>query len=356
MPGTRRRSEPARQRQRKPMPRLAAVVSADTSWKTTGVNSNESRTKLAPTATRADTSSSHGNSADSTAAPPTTQKGRAISLAALRVSLPTALSRPISAEAQGRALICPKRSRHGQASKLAASSLNAAVPPTAPMSVRQAWLTPSKTAGDQSAGRSIPTVAYNATAGMTAGAGPTNACPASCTPRVCRPRASGSGGSAFCRSACGLGDGGGRTSAVAASASASAVPAARSAAVGSSVTAMMSATASLASLQEFASTRRKDGFVPAAASCTAPATVPAGLAENCARIRISPFCSSNLTRGERACTRPITSALVAQAGSASTLRLALGTTGSAAASRTPAPIARTSSAAIVVEASGKVAP
>ena len=353
MPGTRRRSEPAGQRQRRPRPTLAAVVTADTSWKTIGVNSNESRTRLAPTAKRADTSSSHGNSADSTAAPPTTQKGRAISLAALRVSLPTALSRPISAEAQGRASICPKRSRHGQASKLAASSLNAAVPPTAPMSVRQAWVTPSKTAGDQSAGRSIPTVAYSATPGMTEGAGPTNACPASCTPKVC-PRASVFAGSAFRRPVCGLGGGGRRTSAGAASASA--VPFALAAAVGSSVTAMMSATASLASSQELASTRRKDGFAPAAASCTAPAIVPAGLAENCARIRISPFCSSNLTRGERACTRAIRSALVAQAGSASTLRLALGTMGSAAASRTSAPIATTSSAAIVGEASGKMAP
>jgi hypothetical protein len=353
MPGTRRRSEPALQRQRRPRPTLAAVVTADTSWKTTGVNSNESRTRLAPTATRADTSSSHGNSADSTAAPPTTQKGRAIWPAWLRVSLPTALRRPTSADAQGRASTWPKRSRHGQASKLAASSLNAAVPPSAPMSVRQAWVTPSKTAGDQSAGRSIPTVAYSATPGMTEGAGPTNACPATCTPNVCRPRGSVFAGSAFCRSACGLGGGGGRTSAGAASASV--VPFALAAAVGSSVTAMMSATASLASSQELASTRRKDGVAPAAASCTAPATVPAGLGENCARIRISPFCSSNFTRGERACTRAITSALVAQAGSASTLRLALGTRGSAAAPRTLVPTAATSSAAMVIEAGGKVA-
>lgn len=353
MPRTRRRSEPARQRQRKPIPRLAAVVTADTSWKTTGVNSNESRTKLAPTATRADTSSSHGNSADSTAAPPTTQNGRAISLAGLRVSLPTALSRPISAEAQGRASIWPKRKRHGQASKLAASSLKAAVPPTAPTSVRQPWVTPSKTAGDHQARRSIPTVVYSATAGMTAGAGPKNAWPASCNPKVGRPRPSFFGCSAFFRPACAWGGAG--EGASVGEAPVSALPVALSAAVGSRVTAMMSATASLASLQEFASTRRKEGFAPAAASSTALSTIPAGRAENCARIRISPFCSSNWTRGDRACTRAITSALVAQAGFASTLRLALGTTGSAAASRTPVPTAVTSSAAIVVEVSGRVA-
>jgi hypothetical protein len=73
-------------------------------------------------------------------------------------------------------------------------------------------------------------------------------------------------------------------------------------------------------------------------------------------MRISPLSSSNSTRGERACTRAITSARVVQAGFASTLRRALGTSVSAAASRMPAPPpkATNSNDATVVEAKGKL--
>lgn len=308
------------------MPTLPATVTAGTWWNTSGVNSNESRTRFAPTASRADSSSSQSSSNVALAAPPTTQNGRELSAAWLRVSEPFAVKRPINADAQGRASNLPRRNRNGQASKLAASSPNAALPPCVEMSVRHARPAPSQTAGDQSAARSTPTVAKAATPGMAPGAGPNRAWAPSWKPKVWRPRGACDSGLALlgCSSAgwnfasSGGLDGAGSTREPAATA------------VGSSVTAMMSATASAASPQLSATTRRTERGLRFVAKTTFPTTVPEGATENCARTLVAPTCS-NFTRGERACTRAINSARVVQSGLASSSRLALGASVCAAA-------------------------
>lgn len=318
------------QRKRMPTPKLAAAVTAGTSWKTTGVKTNESRTRFPPAATRAVTSMRSDTSTVATAAPPTTPKGRPLSLAWLRVCDPRAARRPTSTEAQGRASTCPQRSRNGQASRLAASKVNAALPPSAAIPVRQAWLTPSSTAGDQSPDRSIPMVANRAMPGITFGAGPSNACAATCTATVLRLRAAETPGvsspkesdfAASCLAGTGRAGSGGST----ARASLAAAPCSRTAALGSSVTAMMSATASAASPQLRPSTRRTDGLVPALARATLPATEPAGVAANSARISKVPPSSAKRIRGERARTRAIKSARVVQSELASTSSRAAGT-------------------------------
>jgi hypothetical protein len=357
------------QRQRTPMPKLAAAVNAGTSWKTTGVKTNESRTTFPPSATRAVSSNRSDKSAVATAAPPTTQNGRALSGAGLRVWEPRADRRPISTEPQGRASTGPQRSRNGQASKLAASRVNAAVPPSSSIPVREAWLAPSSTAGDHSAGRSMPTMAYRATPGMTFGAGPSSACAATCTATLFRLRVSEA--SAVCGAMdwpagsdfAALGDTGAGMLALAAPMGASLVTAffSRTAALGSSVTAMISATASAASPQLAPSTRRTDGFAPAWARETVPPTEPAGVAANSARMLMASASSVKRTRGERARTRAIKSARLVQPGLAFTWMraAAAGAPGSAAlATPVATPIASASASdaiqILVVTTNGKL--
>jgi hypothetical protein len=360
------------QRQRTPMPKLAAAVNAGTSWKTTGVKTNESRTTFPPSATRAVSSNRSDKSAVATAAPPTTQNGRALSGAGLRVWEPRADRRPISTEPQGRASTGPQRNRNGQASKLAASRVNAAVPPSSSIPVREAWLAPSSTAGDHSAGRSMPTMAYKATPGMTFGAGPSSACAATCTATLFRLRVSeGSEASAVCGATgwpassdfAALGDAGAGMLALAAPMGASLVTAffSRTAALGSSVTAMISATASAASPQLAPSTRRTDGFAPAWARETVPPTEPAGVAANSARMSMESASSVKRTRGERARTRAIKSARLVQPGLAFTWMraAAAGAPGSAALATpvaTPIASASASNAILVVTANDRIAP
>ncbi len=356
------------------MPTLATTVTTGTWWNTAGVNSNESRTKLAPTPARADASSNQNNRTDKTAAPPTTQNGRLLSAAWLRVSEPLAASRPIKADAQGRASSTPSRHLNGQASKLAASSVNAATPPCAATWLRQPCDAPSITAGDQSAGRSTPTRANNATAGMAPGTGPKSAWPASWKPKVWRPRAldasgSWSSGGAAAESDCDGSAGfdacdpGGPAAEGRASLGlrrAAAGPVGSASAVGSSVTAMISATASAASRQLAAITRRAERGLPAAPKTTLAITEPDGATENCART-LTPPDSSNFTRGARACTRSIKSTLVAQSALASTASRALGTSDCAEASRDHAQLLTTATSsdarrARAVGADGNLSP
>jgi hypothetical protein len=356
-----------RQRKRIPTPKLAAAVIAETSWKTTGVKTKESRTRFAPTATRAVSSNRSDKSVVATAAPPTTQKGRPLSGASLRVWEPRADRRPTSTEPHGRASTGPQRSRNGQASKLAASSVNAAVPPSASMPLRQAWLAPSSTAGDHNASRSMPTMAYNATPGMTFGAGPSSAWAATRTARVLRPRASGACAvgaasgwpvttdfAGFCEAAAGVLP----LAAPTDGASLAGAPFSRTAAVGSSVTAMMSATASAASPQLAPSTRRTEGFASALASDTVAATKPADVAAKSARISIASLSSVKRTRGERARTRAINSARLVQPMVAFTARRAAADDPGSAALVAPAVASESDSDAIqvlVVTANGNIA-
>jgi len=240
--------------------------------------------------------------------------------------------------------------------------------------LRQAWPTPSSTAGDHSADRSMPTMAYKAMPGMTFGAGPSRAWAATCTATLLRLRAFGpseaagvcgardwpaeSDLAAFGEAATGglaLAGATGGPSLVAAACS-------RTAALGSSVTAMISATASAVSPQLRPSTRRTDGFAPELARETLPATEPAGVASNSARIfRVSPS-SVKRTRGERARTRAIKSARVVQSEVAITSSRAAGAgaAGSAALALPVAPPSTSASAndaipVLVVTANGNIA-
>jgi hypothetical protein len=341
-----------RQWKRMPTPKLPVAVSAGTSWKTTGVKTNESRTRFAPTATRAVSSRSSVRSTVATAAPPTTANRRPLSAAGLRVCEPRADSRPISTEPQGRATTGPQRNRNGQASRLAASSVNAAVPRSSSIPARQAWLAPSRIAGDHSVGRSIANMAYRAMPGMSFGAGPSNAWAATCTARVLRPstvlRPPTSGARARCE---GMGRSVAADFASVAGAATGTLPLLGStdgvsfarvppplATLGSSVTAMMSATASAASLQLAASTRRTEGFASAPASDTVAATKPADVPAKSARIVMAWLSSEKRARGERERTRAINSARLVQPGAAFTSRRAAAATpGSAALTTLAAP-------------------
>jgi hypothetical protein len=357
------------------MPTFAVTVTAGTWWNTAGVNSNESRTKLAPAPTRADASNDHTKRTDNRATPPTTQNGRLLSATWLRVSEPLAPRRPIKADAQGRASSALSRKVNGQASKLAASSVNAATPPCAGTWLRHACDAPSKTAGDQSAGRSMPISANNATPGMAPGAGPKRAWPASWKPKVWRPRAlEGSGSSSSGARVAGSDcdddsagfdacDAGGAAAPGRASPGlrrVASVPVGFTSAVGSSVTAMISATASAASRQLAASTRRAERGLPGAPKTTLAITDPDGATENRARTPTLPD-SSNFTRGARVCTRAIKSSLVAQSTLASTSRRALGTSDCATASRNHVQLLTTATSndarrARAVGADGNLAP
>jgi hypothetical protein len=322
---------PVAQRQRKPTPTLAATVIAGTVWKTLGVNSKESRTRFAPTATRADASSNQNKSAVATTAPPTTQKGRRLTGAWLIVSVPRAEKRPTNTEPQGRVCTRPSRRRIGQASKVTASSVNDALPPRSWASDCQACVAPSRIAGDQSARRSRPATAYNATPGRICGAGPTNDCAASCTPN--EPTLAGRGEvrlptflSGSKRSAgvrgCPIAVGGlGEllvfcSEVVEGLAAESPEPSPRLPA-GLRVMAMINATASAASLQLPAWTRRADGFASALVKVTSATTRPAPAAENRTEIATVPPASTKLA-GARARTRATSSARVVHAELAST--------------------------------------
>src|SRR4051812_3072893 len=178
--------ERGNQRERTPRPRLAATVTGATVWKTTGVNSNESRTRFAPTPSRTDASSCQTSATFAITAPPSTQNGRARSSGAFCVSAPRAEKRPPSAEAQGHTSKTESLTRTGHASTLTASRKNEAVPPGASTLERHAWLSPRNTPGESGPHRSVLAEAYRATPGMTPGVGPAKAWPASENPKRLR--------------------------------------------------------------------------------------------------------------------------------------------------------------------------
>ncbi len=350
------RAERSLHRQRSPMPRLAAALIGGTVWKMAGLNSNESRTRFAPTARRPDASSSHPKCAVMTAAAPTTPNGRTLSAAGSKVSVARAAKRPKSPVTHGRASSGASRSRSGQTSRVAASSVNDAVPPGSWTSVRHAWCPPSTSVGDQSDGLSRLAIANTAAPGMTPGATPTSDSAASCAPKVNRlpdpaplavltpcasPVGTGAGGSG-----CGLGDDALAAARFASLLSELTAPAAGtppafdalplvglSTEVWSRVTAMINATASAASVQVRAGTCRIDGFVSELVSVTSAVTAPDAATETWTRIDNPLPSATKRTRGERARTRAIRSAGFVQFGSASTWRFAdaTGTLGSAVA-------------------------
>jgi len=352
------RALPVLQRKCAPTPTLAAALTFGTSWKVLGLNSNESRTRFAPSASRPVICSSRVRSTVTTPAPPRVQKGRTLSAWGLSVSVPSATNRPKSTKAQGRASNAPVRKRTGHASSVAASSTNDALPPGAWKSERHAWRTPSTNVGDQRLPRSTPTVANSATAGMTPGATPTIPSAASCAANVVRARgveppsrSLPAEASAFERAAGGFDAAveGAPVELVApfaespwsergASAVVALGVAAWSADVGSSVTAIISAAASTASLQLCAGTWRVTAFVPGFASVTSEDTAPDGSIEIWTRIKSPLPSTTNRTLGERARTRAIRSARVAQPASAANSRLAdaIGASDSAAATARPA--------------------
>jgi len=308
-----------------PTPRLPAKVMGETVWNTRGANSNESRTKFAPTANRADASRRQNKSMLATAAPPTIQKGRWLSAAGLMVSLPLAEKRPIEAEPHGRSRTGASRTRRGHTSKLTALSLNAAVPPCARTPDCQACVAPSQTLGDQSEPRSSSTTAYAAAPGMTCGAGPRNDCPATCkpkdTPRCDRALAPTSGWGSWLEGLDvkeGDSDGASALGPWLGIAAVSDEPELRRVAVGSSVIAMINARASVASGQLSARTRRAEGFASAAVKVTSPMTAPPGAAEKRAVMCRSPLSCTKRTRGARAATRAMSSLRLAHAELAST--------------------------------------
>jgi len=333
------------------MPRFAAALTAGTVWKVAGLNSNESRTRFAPTASRPDASSTPTKRQETSIAPPTTPKSRALGAAGLTVSVASAVKRPSSVEAHGPASITPSRSRSGQTSSVAASNVNEAVPPRSSSPERQAWCAPSTSAGDQTDGRSRRAMAKNATPGMSPGAAPMNDSAAIWPPKLSRfgesapesstdnvspflvePRGRSStdvlGGEVVAgparlvsspsrRAGLALAFGTDLPSAVLASPRVSTD-------AGSSVTAMINATASAASVQLRAWTLRVAGWVPAAARVTAAATPPPAATPAWTRIvnALRPRSATKCIRGERARTLAITSAWLVQRGSASTSRCA----------------------------------
>ena len=342
-----------------PRPKLAPALTAGTEWNVAGVNSNESRTRFAPIAVRAESSNNEDNSAVTTAAPPMTPNGRLLSSAGFNVSVARAERRPKSNEPHGRASITPKRRRSGHASSVAASSKNDALPPGS-TPVRQAWCNPSMSEGDQADGRSKPARTNSATLGMTPGATPANASAASCAAYTRRLRAAGA---LLNESA--PGDGSllgfrwslsaallaGSLAAAALSLAAAAPSAAAavacweaplppfSAAAGSSVTAMISATASETSAQLRARTWRTDGFSPRFPRLTSPAMMPEPFAAIATRTLSPPPSSAKRARGARARTRAIKSSRVAHAASAASSSLAedAETFGAASAATVPVP-------------------
>jgi hypothetical protein len=316
---------PVAHRQRTPTPALAATVIAGTVWKTLGVNSKESRTTFAPTATRADASSSQNKSVLATTAPPTTQKGRRLAGAWLMVSVPRAEKRPTKTEPQGRVSMLPNRRRIGQASKVTASSVNDALPPCSWVLDCQACVTPSRIAGDQGVRRSRRAAAYTATPGMTCGAGPRNDWAASCMPKELTLADRGDLGLiAFLSSSTRSATVRGLSAAVGGAeellvfwsgpvevlAAASPEPSPRLPA-GLSVMAMINATASVASLQLPAWTRRADGLASALVKVTSATTAPARGAEN--RTETATVAPSKLAAGARTRTRATSSARVVHA-------------------------------------------
>ncbi len=340
-----------------------------------------------------DASSTPPKSAVTTAAPPRTQNGRAIFPAELKVSVARAAKRPTSAEPQGRASRTANRNRTGQTSRVAASSVNDALPPCSCTPVRQAWCPASTSAGDQTDGRSRPAIANNATPGMTPGATPTNDSAPTWAPKLTRLRDSVRAVAAIasCTFPVGPGQGGlgpglaGDPTAasdllasdlLAASVTelaAGAVGTAPTFAVlaltrvstdaGSRVTAMIKATASEASVQLRAGTWRIEGFVPELVSVTSAATAPDAARPIRTRIESPLLSSTNRTRGERARTRSIRSSRFVQLGSASSSRCAAATAalGSAAATRSRAAKANAASrndvrrALVLINAHGNIA-
>jgi len=353
---------PNAQRQRTPMPMLPAALTGGTVWKMAGLNSNESRTRFAPTARRADASITPPKWAATITAPPRTPNGRALSAAGLMVSVARAAKRPISAEAQGRASSTAHRSRSGQTSSVAASSLKDTLPPCSWTPVRKAWCAASTSAGEKTDGRSRPTIVNRATPGMTRGAKPTSDSAANCAPTVNRlPEPAPSlSACVSCIPSIGTAEGGrvGELAVTAGEVARSERLASPSTElgspsvgtdpvfavlgwmrvptdVGSRVTAMIKATASAASVQLRAFTWRSDGFVPGLARVTSATTAPDAAASTRARITSPSPWSTKRTRGERARTLAITSARFVQLGSALTVRFADATAalGSAAAKR-----------------------
>ena len=325
----------------------------------------------------------HTRSAVSSAAPPTAQNGRALSSAALRVSVPRAVKRPTRREPQGRASITETRNRSGHTSRPKRSSAKEAVPPSSTTAVRQSWCSPKASAGAHAEGRSKPAIVNKETPGITPGATPTRASVAICTPKVTRVRSAAPGdagtGISVALGASAVGADGvlfdvdvpsPAVLSMAEPPAAAGVPASSVLAFkllvaddGSRVTAMIRATASTASAQLRAGTWRTDGLVPGLTSVTSPVTTPDGAVEILARIDSPLPSSTSRTRGKRARTRSIRAARVVQVGSASTSRFvdAIARLGSAAAWRSPAPYptAAISSdsrrAVILVSARGSIA-
>src|SRR4051812_23368334 len=125
--------------------------------------------RVIPSATR--TKSETVEPAVAIADAPATANGRA-ALAAFSVPEPLVAIRPTSADAQGRAASQDRRTRNGQASTVAASSVNDASPPGSAMSCRQACVRPTKSAGAHRPSRSRAAIPCKARPGITDGAGP----------------------------------------------------------------------------------------------------------------------------------------------------------------------------------------
>src|SRR5262245_22405617 len=87
-------------------------------------------------------------------ATPAAANGRA-EVAGSSVLAPLAAILPTSADAHGRASSHARRRRSGQASRLAASSANDALPPGWDRSALETWVAPTKSAGAQGPSRSI---------------------------------------------------------------------------------------------------------------------------------------------------------------------------------------------------------
>lgn len=262
----------------------------------TPVPSRPARKTLLPSAT------------ERTMDPPTETNGRVLDAGA-SVSLPDDEVQPISAETQGYVASTDARTVIGQRSTFAESTAKDAVPPGSRRSFLQAWAIPKPSAGDHTDWRFSPANAYSDKPGIADGAGPNNDWPTAYSTSVrdtaevastgpagdsttvgtgldgiggCsanratgsvgrllgsedgglgRPDMSGApGGQTFCSAAMRLaGDG-----------SADGLRADE----GSSVTAMTRATASAASAQDRAVTRRGSGFAPVAATTNSAITPP----------------------------------------------------------------------------------
>lgn len=290
---------------------------------------------VTPVPNRADMEKRLPSSAETRMEPPAATKGRVLDAGA-SVSLPDEEVQPIIAEAQGYAASTEARTFIRHRSMLAASTANDAFPPGSDRSFLQAWVSPKPMAGDHTDFRSTPANAYRDTPGIIVGAGPNHDWPMAykTNPWGVADGASIGGAGDSATAAEGLGWIGGRSANLAIEsvgdllgkeeagaggpdgavvpADAGVGSAARRsveddpaapfrADVGSSVTAMTKATASAASAQDRAVTRRGSGFSPVAATTISAITLPGRSAVNATRAVYAPS-STNRMRADRAAT------------------------------------------------------